>query len=118
MFPQRLPRTLEKGRGVIKTIPLKLFRGFMSFQFYSIQRQNKGSSDFFSWTQRLNEYREKWPTWKAWFLIIATLCEHIISMTTSHFDTRVFPKVDHSANVARIVLVEHTFGSVVDLNFW
>ena len=30
---------------------------------------------------------------------------------------RVFPKVDHSANVARIVLVEYTIGSVVELNF-
>ena len=30
---------------------------------------------------------------------------------------RVFPKVDHSANIARIVLVEYTIGSVVELNF-
>ena len=32
--------------------------------------------------------------------------------------TPVFPKVDHSANVARIVLLEQTIGSLVDLNFW
>ena len=30
---------------------------------------------------------------------------------------RVFPKVDDSANIARIVLVEHTIGSVVQSNF-
>ena len=30
---------------------------------------------------------------------------------------RVFPKVDHSANVARIVLDEYTIGSVGGLNF-
>ena len=30
----------------------------------------------------------------------------------------VFAKLDHSANIARIVLVDHTIGSVVDLNFW
>ena len=30
---------------------------------------------------------------------------------------RVFPKVDHSANIARIVLVEYTIGSVVESNF-
>ena len=29
---------------------------------------------------------------------------------------RVFPKVDHSANVAKIVLVEYTIGSIVELN--
>ena len=33
-------------------------------------------------------------------------------------DIRVFPKVDHSANIARIVLVEYTIGSVVELHFW
>ena len=31
--------------------------------------------------------------------------------------SRVFPKVDHSANVDRIVLVEYTIGSVVESNF-
>ena len=31
---------------------------------------------------------------------------------------QVFPKVDQSANVARIVSVEHTIRSVVDLIFW
>ena len=30
---------------------------------------------------------------------------------------RVFPKVDHSARSDRIVLVEYTTGSVVELNF-
>ena len=30
---------------------------------------------------------------------------------------RVFPKVDHSARSDRIVLVEYTAGSVVELNF-
>ena len=30
---------------------------------------------------------------------------------------RVFSKVDNFANVARIVLVEYTIGSVVELNF-
>ena len=30
---------------------------------------------------------------------------------------RGFPEVDHSANFARIVLVEYTIGSVVELNF-
>ena len=30
---------------------------------------------------------------------------------------RVFPEVDHSANVARIVLVEYTIESLVELNF-
>ena len=34
-----------------------------------------------------------------------------------HQDIRVFPKVDHSANIARIVSVEYTIGSVVGLNF-
>ena len=32
-------------------------------------------------------------------------------------DIRVFPKVDHSASVARIVLVEYNIGLVVELNF-
>ena len=31
--------------------------------------------------------------------------------------SRVFPKVDHSARSDRIVLVEYTTGSVVELNF-
>ena len=30
---------------------------------------------------------------------------------------RIFPKIDHSANVARIVLAEYTIGSVFELNF-
>ena len=30
---------------------------------------------------------------------------------------RVFPKVTYSANIVRIVLVEYTIGSVVELNF-
>ena len=30
---------------------------------------------------------------------------------------RVFPKIDYSANVVRIVLAEYTIGSVVALNF-
>ena len=33
------------------------------------------------------------------------------------FMNRVFPKVDHSANIARIVLVEYTIGSVVKSTF-
>ena len=57
-------------------------------------------------------------------------CQYLFSLSfLNHYSTipknssyspmtiRVFPKVDHSANVARIVLVEHTIGSVVDLNF-
>ena len=32
-------------------------------------------------------------------------------------DTRVFPKIHHSARSDRIVLVEYTTGSVVELNF-
>ena len=32
-------------------------------------------------------------------------------------NNRVFPKIDHSARSDRIVLVEHTIGSVVELNF-
>ena len=31
---------------------------------------------------------------------------------------RVFPKIGHSANVARIVLVEYTIGLVVESNFF
>ena len=31
--------------------------------------------------------------------------------------TGVFPKIDHSARSDRIVLVEYTIGSVVELNF-
>ena len=30
---------------------------------------------------------------------------------------RVFPKIDHSANVTRIVSVEYAIGCVVELNF-
>ena len=42
--------------------------------------------------------------------------------TVKHYDgqkrnIRVFPKVDHSANVARIVLVEYIIESVVELIF-
>ena len=33
------------------------------------------------------------------------------------FNIRVFPKVDHSARSDRIVLIEYTTGSVVELNF-
>ena len=29
----------------------------------------------------------------------------------------VFPEIDHSANLSRIVLVEYTIGSAVELNF-
>ena len=35
----------------------------------------------------------------------------------STYGTRVFPEVDHSANIARIVLVEYPIGSVVKLKF-
>ena len=30
-----------------------------------------------------------------------------------HLNYLVFPKVDHSANIARVVLVEYTIGSVI-----
>ena len=34
-----------------------------------------------------------------------------------HAHIRVFPKIDLSANINRIILVENTIGSVVELNF-
>ena len=40
-----------------------------------------------------------------------------VNSSTIRIFNRVFPKVDHSANIARIVLVENTIGSVVELNF-
>ena len=41
----------------------------------------------------------------------------ILTLMTSLPHIRVFSEIDHSANVARIVLVENTIGSVVELNF-
>ena len=40
-----------------------------------------------------------------------------IIVFTRVINNRVFPKVDHSARSDRIVLVEYTTGSVVELNF-
>ena len=37
--------------------------------------------------------------------------------TQSHVATRVFHEIDHSVNVARIVLFEYAMGSLVQLNF-
>ena len=66
-------------------------------------------------------------------ITLVTICCCVASFTNTFFkncfddnnselaqmycNIQVFPKVDHSANVARIVLVEYTIGSIVELNF-